>query len=174
MYIIKLLFLQAVSGQRRLWKRWFFFLGKSQKLAKLPFFERTTQWLYMKAVWLLIDVYWSLLKPPHKKKLLSAPRPQSRDFCVCVFFLCRLQEQEQALNLSIKEATAKVSPVSSDHVWSRYMPAPLWKQNEWQMQRTSVWRGVPPLHWQQHFFPTSKLWRQLEPEVLFSLVLPVG
>lgn len=32
-------------------------------------------------------------------------------FLLLCFFLSRLQEQEQALNLSIKEATAKVSPV---------------------------------------------------------------
>lgn len=82
---------------------------KVTKSSQTFFFPRATRRLYMNTGWHLIDVYWFLFKPPHKEKLLSVLHCN-----IVVFLSCRLQEQEQALNLSIKEATAKVSPVSSD------------------------------------------------------------
>lgn len=74
----------------------------------------------MNTGWHLIDVYWFLFKPPHKEKLLLVLHCN-----IVVFLSCRLQEQEQALNLSIKEATAKVSPVSSDLIPSAAAQLPL-------------------------------------------------
>lgn len=83
--------------------------------------------------------HWRLLISPEtstQKEIAFSALPAISWFLLLCFFLCRLQEQEQALNLSIKEATAKVSPVSSDFVWSAAarlalcMPDPLWRHNE--------------------------------------------
>lgn len=52
----------------------------------------------------LMDIFWIHLRPQHSAVIF-----------VHVFPLYRLQEQEQALNLSIKEATAKVSRRSTRH-----------------------------------------------------------
>lgn len=112
-------------------KRWFLF-GKVTKTCQTFFFFWTHNPVAVYEG--SLTSHWRLLISPEtstQKEIAFSAWPAILWF-LC-FFLCRLQEQEQALNLSIKEATAKVSPVSSDFGWSAAarlavcMPEPLWK-----------------------------------------------